>query len=426
MNIYPIKASDISFINDFYNKMLEVVVEDLFSVLKAEEVIAVMLKGAPARSEATVVELDSGLFSLSDVDLIIVSEPAKLSAIRTALSHWKQKINQQLADRISGIDADVITPAELSNPPCLINTYECSLAPTVLWGNREVTRRCSCFSLADISPIESFILFHNRVLEQFLVFKDLKEFPDKPHHQVTLLYRTGKLLLDLVTAFLYQEYNAPLKYKERVKVFTEIITGTKYSLFNSIRQEFCARLELWLNFKLNGNWKNIFRFYNAQLTPPDFYELVKNVWQDSIRWIEPFWRMQLKNLGFKRTETAGMPELVKCYLKLESLPRKIVRWAKTLRHPNIHRDWFSTGRTIRLLTAASPRYLVYLTSLLSYLRSGEEYASDNKFLSMIIQKYFPMRMPVNYSLLSADEKLNYLSRFFSFFYQAVLLNRRVN
>ncbi len=345
MNIYPIKTSDISFINNFYNKILAVVVEDLFSVIKAEEVIAVMLKGAPARGEATVVELDSGLFSLSDIDLIIVAEPPKIFGIRTSIGHWKQKINQQLADRISGIDADVITPAELSNPPCLINTYECSLAPTVLWGNKEITRRCSCFSLADVSPMESFILFHNRVMEQFLVFKDLKQFPEKPQQQVTLLYRTGKLLLDLVTAFLYQEYNAPLKYKERVKVFTEIITGTKYSLFNNIRQEFCARLELCLNFKLNGNWKDIFRFYNAQLTPPDFYKLVKNVWQESIRWIEPFWRMQLKNLGFQRTETAGLPGLVKCYLNLESLPRKIVRWAKTLRHPNIHRDWFSTSRT---------------------------------------------------------------------------------
>ncbi|MCX7767066.1 MAG: hypothetical protein N2246_10225, partial [Candidatus Sumerlaeia bacterium] len=126
-----------------------------------------------------------------------------------------------------------------------------------------------------------------------------------------------------------------------------------------------------------------------------------------------------------RAETAEIPELVKCYLRLESLPRKIVRWIKTLRHPNIHKDWFATGRTLRLLTSASPRYLVYLTSLLSYLGCADGKVSNNEVLSNIVRKYFPMRLPRNYSLLSAAEKLNYLSQFFSFFYQAILLNRRV-
>ncbi|HYW69124.1 MAG TPA: hypothetical protein VE960_05920, partial [bacterium] len=64
------KTSTVPDKDRFYSELVEKCTDVTVDALGRDSVRAVLMIGAPARSEVTVVETPGGLYSLSDIDLV--------------------------------------------------------------------------------------------------------------------------------------------------------------------------------------------------------------------------------------------------------------------------------------------------------------------------------------------------------------------
>ncbi len=421
MAVQKIHASDDSRANAFYNQLVKEVVEDFFGRYEEKDFTALILKGAPARHEATVVELEHVPFSLSDMEFIAVVKPEKRADASFSIREWERTINERLQDKSTGVDVIVRTEEQLRTLPHVISVYETAQSPALIWGEPEVLRSLPQFEPCDIPFMDCLTYFHNRIVEQFLVYPSLKEIPDDMKRRLTMLYRTSKLVLDLATAYLYVEGGAPLQYSERVEAFERISSRQKDEKFEHLRPDFLARLKLWVDFKLHGEPEKIYEFYGCDNQAHAFEPLIRKIWFESIAYAEWFWKWFLRKRGFAIKESAKPADLTACYFRLESYPRKVVRWIKTLRHPNVRSRWFSWRRILRLSGKASPRLLVYLSAITAFLSCSE--TKDSEQYRDIAGRYCPMDLPDDYTTSSAEQQILYVCERLENFYRAVILNR---
>ncbi len=421
MNIHDIATTDQPQGNAFYKETLDKVVDSFLTAIPSRKIMALLLKGAPARGDATVVQLDASFFSLSDIDFIAVVNEEPTPELLKTVREWEQTINHRFKERISGIDVSVMPRQRLGELPHTIATYETALSPAVIWGDTEVETLLPRFPINEIPMIDCLTYFHNRVLEQFLMYRMLRHFPDNPRRHYLLLYKTGKLILDLATAFLYTERNAPPSYAGRVKTFTRIISSPTYRFFATIRDSFLDRLNLWLDFKHRGDLEPVFHFYNLPNSDESIKELVSSLWYESIDWIFPFWKHIFQRMGFDVKTSTSWQEISRLYTSIESLPRKGARWLKILRHPNVEARWFPLSRIARSGTRAGPRLLIYRTAVLSYLSCSPDFASPE--IEKTIISSFPMRGAGTSREIDEEHRLEYIAESLYLFYCAVILNR---
>lgn len=420
--IYPLEATSDTQRNEFYNRILNRVVGDLLESFPDAPFVAMVIKGAPARGEATIASIDEQFYSLSDIDLLVIcSEPVNQNVLHR-IRGWQKSLNENISPHISGIDMSFIALKDLQSLQGLISTHEINLSPIVIWGDISVLNSLPDVQLATIPPAESLIYFHNRVLEQLLQLPYILKPPAEERQRLILLYHTGKLILDLVTTFLYISRDIPAGYQQRVDRFVEYISRGTFVF--SDPDNFLERLRLWNNFKKTGNPTPVYNFYNWTGNSQDFIPLIQTIWYETIPRIEPFWNHILRGMGFGIQDSSSIEERADCYRHLESTPRKVVRWIKTYRHPLVKPGWFSTARTLHLLLVASPRYLVYCSSLLCYLYCSKEYAHPQ--LKNQIKTYYPMRLPSHFEQIENNELALECIKLFNRYYRAILLGRMLD
>lgn len=420
----------------FYASLIGRSVDGMLAALGSSDVDAVLMVGAPARGETTVIATPDGPYSLSDIDLVCLSRPgADVAALRRRLAAWVTDANAELSDSCTGLDAAVKPRTGNAGLHPLITTFEMMRSPTVVWGDETALSELPGVAIDDVPRWDSLVLFHNRVVEQVLLSGRLhrpgeaEPTSESERFRVaaTMLYTSGKFLLDTVTALLFIARNVPPTYSERGRVFSdEVLAAPGRERLRSAASPYLADIELWGRFKITGDLGSLRALYDGRDQAPDADDLTKMAAHCLARYADfadVMWRAILGEVVAVDASNLELGRTAALYSVLESLQRKAVRALKMLRTPAGRSGLFSAPAVIRLASFASPRQLAYLTAVLCYLSLGG--SGDHGEISRLIARYCPFRMPEGFSELTMVEKRGLVAERLELFHHAVLRGREI-
>ena len=407
--------------NDFYGTLLERTVRGLVETLGEDSLEAVLLIGAPARGEATVVDTPDGFLSLSDIDLVCVSSAwADPAVLRSRLSPWQRDLNEELRPLSKGVDVGIRTRADLGSLPALISTYEMLRSPAVLWGDPGILESLPALSVREIPLAESLTLLHNRIVEVLLLYGHVSSAKSDRPAALTALYGTAKLALDAVTAILYARRNVPAGYGGRVEVFRDTVLAGNAPLKARLA-DYVADLAAWARFKTEGDLDGLVVHFGRRTTASDLADLAREAWHRYARYAEVFWREILGQLTGTEAGDLGLAETASLYAGLESVPRSLARTWKLSRPGAAPDGLFSTARLLRRARFASPRERAYLTAVVAYL--GLAGAADVRVADDLVRRYSPFRARIGHRSIATEDGREAVLESLSVFHETLLLGR---
>ena len=405
----------------FYRDLLDRAVRGLVAAVGVDDLDAVLLIGAPARGEATVVETADGLYSLSDIDLVGVSSAsADLPGVRRRAASWRNRAAEEIHARASGIDVSVRSRAELNSLPALISTYEMLRSPAVVWGDPSVAESFPDVSLESIPRVESLTLVHNRVVEELLHWREASSAELSAPAALGTLYATAKLALDGITAVLYIERDVPTAYAERVRVFEDRVLSRDPELRARLA-DYVDDLAAWADFKTDGDLGRLGARLGADAGGQDPADLARAEWRRYGRYAEVCWREVLGRVTGTEAGALGLADAAALYVGLESVPRSVAR-AWNASRPGASPDGlFSRRRLFKGALFASPRERAYLVSVVCYLAlSG---VVDERVADDLVRRYSPFRTTAKPLSVGSEKGRRDLLDRITLFHETLLLGR---
>ena len=409
--------------NAFYWSVADRAVRTVVEALGEGDVDAVLMIGAPTRSEATVVETDRGLYSLSDVDLICIGgDDADCAELKRRLAAPLAALNREYDSSCTGIDVAVKKRHHLASPYPIIANYEMFRSPVVLWGDEGVRDSFGEVGIEDIPGIESLVLLHNRTVEELLLHRSVQQASGDRMTAVRILYRTAKLALDLVTAFLFLQKDVPTKYTERVELFVDdFLERPGFERLKKNLSGYAGELRAWAHFKATADLTALVNRFDRSAGTDDLSALARSLWFRYTRYVEVFWKTILGSVTHRDLTEADITTAAGAYSGLEPLPMRIARTLRVLRTDGYPDELFSRARMLTRWRFASPVPLGHLTAVLAYLRFSDSIERDR--LDVAVERYCPFALPGGFRELSEDGKREILLNRLGLFHETVLLGR---
>jgi hypothetical protein len=417
------KTSTVPEKESFYSSLLERCVSTVVEAVGEENIRGVLMIGAPARSEATVIELPRGMYSLSDVDLICAcragTDPAYL---RPKLVDAVARLNREIGTVCSGVDVSMKTEDQLTGPAPAIANYELVRSPVAVWGDERVTSTLGDVDIADVPGEESLKLIHNRMLEELLAGKGPRTTDDEWLGPILNIYATAKLVLDSITAYLFLRNNVPTSFTDRVRYFVDDVLERRES--EGLRDALAGHIESlpsWALFKTTGSLDGLVSHFGPAGTPSDLERMARTTWDSTIGYAEVLWRAVLTDVSRIDVAGLGMEKIGGVFERLESFPRSFVRAFRMLRSGRADGILSPLG-TLSRARLASPRLLVYFVAVAIYLSYSEsvEWGDARR----LVLKYGPFNLGPGASRLSDDDMRAILTERIAEYHHAVLLGRK--
>jgi hypothetical protein len=421
---HQLRTSTIPEKNRFYSDLVEKCVAAIVDAAGAESIRAILMIGAPARSEVTVVEIGGRLFSLSDIDLVCAcARDVDTESLKRRLAGPMEALNGQLSDSCAGVDVAVKTEMQLAEPAPLIANYEMIRSPVVVWGDERFVASLGDVDIADIPNTESLKLVHNRMTEELLLRPVENRDAGRCPSSLTSLYGTAKLVLDLISAHLFIRNNVPTGYEDRVALFvSDVLPRRESARVRTRLEEFTSELPAWAVFKTTGDLTALSDALGGSSGTGDLDRIARDAWNRYIGYAEALWRDVLGHVT--RTDTAGMDidRMGRVYQKLEGFPRSFVRAHKMLRPGRAPSGLFPTVGTYWRARLGSPGTLAYLTAALTYLSFSE--AVDWMNVAGTVLRYCPFELPSGFASMGTDEQRSILIERLAVYHKSVLLGRK--
>lgn len=433
----------------FFAGIVERCTDAMIAAVGESNVAAIFMTGAPSRGEATIVKTAGKLYSLSDVDLVCIASPAAdLGTARAAAANAVARLNRELADVCVGVDATVKPHEYAGHLPALIANYEFVRTPALLWGDAAARDTLGEVNIDDIPADDALRFVHNRCIERLLVTRTgATADDDTPTDQAPVAgsrteldvlrsyYSTAKLMLDLVTAFLFARRHVPIGYEERVRLFID--DYCERAEFGALAEEadpFIEELPLWAAFKTTGDAGAL----RAALP--------ENVLAGAHA--APFamvmWKRVLGDALCEDLSLASLPEALDRLAALEGPARSLVRSVKTLRSGR-RRAIFPAGIVLQGALRASPVARAYLTGLLLFfsgfggaasnitdLEEHEHHAGpiggptlngSREWTRAALARYAPFSLPTDFPSMTDGEMRQVLLSRLARFHNEILLGR---
>jgi hypothetical protein len=420
----PVRTSAVPEKDEFYARLVERCITVVIDTLGGQNIRALLMIGAPARSEVTVVETPDGYYSLSDIDLVCACNyGADRDALRSRLAPAMAELNRELAGLCAGADLSMKSEVQLAEPRPLISTYEMVRSPVVIWGDKRIVSTMGDVDIADVPKSESLTLMHNRMTEELLLSPRTGAGPATRIEALSRLYGTAKLTLDAITAYLFLRNNVPTGFAQRVDYFLEDVLKRPESA--GLRDRLTPYLDVlpaWALFKTTGNLSSVAERLGGSLDDDGLPELADRAWRRCIGYSEVLWRAILSDVVRRDVAGVDLASTARLYRRLESLPRSVVRAGGMLKSGSAPEGLLSTPAIVTKAGFASPRVLAYLTAVIIYLSFSDSLGWERA--ERLIRKYSPFSMPKGYADLPPTERREALVDLIELFHTSVLLGRK--
>lgn len=407
----------------FYQSLVSRVSTGVAAAVGESNIRALLMIGAPARGEATVVETPEGPYSLSDIDLVgLVSPGADLASVKARAAQWVPRANEELSEACTGIDVSFRTVDELRRLFPSISNFEMLRSPAVVWGDPSAASALPTIGLADVPAWDALVLVHNRIVEELLTERMLDLGPTSLKASLAALYAAGKLVLDAVTALLFVEREVPETYIDRVRVFsTELLERPANRRLKEACREFLPDLEAWSRFKSDGDLARLARFFDSAADAEGIARLPHRLRDKYSRLAGTIWRAVLGRVVGRDVLNLPLREVLPLFGRLESPVRSAVRALKALRSPAGQAGLYSTRRVLARAPFASPRYLAYMTAVVLYLGTSD--GPDGAATDRLVRAYCPFPLGRHGTCTDGDARRALLESLAQF-HKIVLKGRR--
>jgi len=409
--------------NTFYSSIVDRSVRTVVEALGEEDIDAILMTGAPTRSDATVVETPAGFYSLSDVDLVCVCPgSADRAELRRRLAEPLAALNAEYADSCAGIDVVVKTRDRFEAPYPIISNYEMLRSPVVLWGDEDILSSLGGLRPEDIPRIDSLVLMQNRITEKLLLVRKIQSDSLDPMMAVRVLYAIAKLVLDSITAIAFLDRNVPLEYADRVRAFRErYLEGDASGDFGSELETCFDELPAWAAFKRSGDATALAEALGGPGERAALPELARRTWFRYVRYSETLWRTILGRTTGRETAGGDIVEALVAYSRLESAPRSLARTLRTLATGRSPEGLFSRRRMASRWWIGSPTHLAYMTAILVYVSFGD--SADTKRIEPALRRYCPFTLPTDFRDLGIERRRAIILDRLALFHETMLLGR---
>ncbi|MBN2564936.1 MAG: hypothetical protein JXB46_04420 [Candidatus Eisenbacteria bacterium] len=410
--------------NAFYVGLLDRCVSAVVDAVGEKNIRAILMIGAPARSEVTVTGTPKGLFSLSDIDLVCACrEAADAQDLRGRLRDTVAALNRELVDRCAGVDVTMKTEQQLASPRPLISSYEMVRSPVVIWGDEKTASTLGDVDIADIPKSESLVLIHNRVLEELLHRPRNTDADLKLMASLFSLYATAKLVLDAITAHLFIRNSVPTGFRDRVGYFLDdVLMRPESSGIKKALDPYLEELPAWAEFKTTGDLGPIAARLGESAIPEALDRLAMQSWSRYVAYAEVFWRSILGDVVRTDLTNLRIESVARVYQRVESFPRSVVRTRRRVIGGRAPSGLFSRPGALLRSRFGSPKLLSYLITVLVYLSYSRE--ADWDRIDRLIRIYCPFELPGGFRELSKDEKRAVLVDRIALMHRTVLLGRK--
>ncbi len=420
----PLRTSTVPEKDRFYSELVEKSITAVVDALGRDSIRALLMIGAPARSEVTVVDVPGGHYSLSDIDLVCACRNGTdTEALRQRLAPAMAALNRDLAGACTGVDVAMRSEAQLTEPSPLISTYEMIRSPVVVWGDARIVSSLGYVDITDIPNTESLTLIHNRMTEELLLRP--RDVPGERSlmSSVSSLYGTAKLVLDSVTAHLFIWNNVPTGFADRVDFFlSDVVRRPESARLRERLEGYLDELPAWAVFKTTGDLGALAAVFGTTTEPADVDRLARDMWNRYIGYAEVFWRDILGDVTRTDASEIDIDQVGRLYRKLESFPRSVVRAHRMLRRSLAPDGLFPSFGTYYRTRLGSPKVLAYLTAMLTYLSYSDPVEWGR--VAGLVRQSCPFRLPRGFSSMGADEQRAVITERLQLFHHSVLLGRR--
>jgi hypothetical protein len=312
--------------------------------------LAIVLTGSLARDEATFIREGERRKLLGDAEFLLVFDQNGELPCSSTVDRLGGEIEQRLLE--GGLSAHVeLSPVHtryLRTMPPEIFAYELQTCGQVVWGEREILSLIPAFSPADIPLEDGWRMLCNRMVEFIEVIDPVVEKPVDPSPDGR--YRMIKLYLDMATSFLlFQGAYAPtyLERAERLRALAEDTKANRSCPYPL--RGFTERVIYCTQFKLQAG-----SAVNAPAPEEGWGDMFS--WADVVTYAGGLWRWELERLT---GEQLSDRELMKRWMRLQPVRKRLRGWASAVRRCGWHRSWRQWPHWVRLGWRGSPRYWVY-------------------------------------------------------------------
>jgi hypothetical protein len=343
-----------------------------------------------ARDEATFVRGGEHWKLLGDAEFFLVFMEDGALPSRSIIDRLEREIEHDLLEE--GLSAHVeLSPVHtryLRTMPPEIFAYELGTCGQVVCGERRILSLIPAFSPSDIPLEDGWRMLCNRVAEFLEVVDPVVEIPVVSSPEAR--YRTIKLYLDMATSFLlFQGAYAPtyLERAERLRVLAaehemraldhshsrdsgnpvEANRDCPFPLPDFARRvAYCTQFKLQVGDGIDtqaakGGLEGMFSL--AELVT-----YARRLWRWELERLTGcrgtacrahfIWAHQAPREG-TASRTPTDRELMRRWMRLQPIRKRLRGWASALRRSGWHRSWRQWPHWVRLGLWASPRYWVY-------------------------------------------------------------------
>ncbi len=429
--------------HDFFAGIVERCADAVWSAVGDTRATALFMTGAPSRGEATIVETSDGLYSLSDVDLVCIARPdTDLAAARADVARAVAGLNRELDGVCVGADATVKPHGYAGVLPALISNYELVRTPGLLRGDRAAGELLGSVSIDEIPTDDALRFVHNRCIEQLLSERDARDARGESGRVTDELdtlrsyYSTAKLMLDLVTAFLFVRRHVPVGYAERVQLFID--DYCERAEFGALAEEvdpFLEELPVWADFKTTGDTRRLRHTLSTDALAGTH--------------AAPFalmmWKRVLGDVLGEDLSLSSLPKAIDRLAAMEGPARSVARSFKAIRSGTL-RSLYPTSVVLRGALQASPNARAYITGLLLFFSGlgsasgtsvadierhehhagpvgGPTLRAPREWTREALSRYAPFSLPAGLSSSTDQEMRRLLLSRLARFHEEVLLGR---
>ena len=296
---------------------------------------AIILTGSMTRNEATWVQSGAALRVRGDAEFILVFH----DKLPSDLEIGRLELDIQCNLVAEGIECKIclspVLPSYLVRLKPHIFGFELISSGRVIWGDEDILSLVPPFSVGDIPLEDACRLLSNRLIEL------LEVIARSPTAEETR-YNVIKLYLDMATSFLLFKGEYAPTYRARSEQLRTLaqMSNEPWPIRST---DFAETVERCTECKLNPE--------SGEHNPP--------TWTDAVGSARLLWRWQLARLAGVALTNSSDDELLKIWMRGQSIGARLRGWAYVLRKRGWYRSWREWPHWLRLAWRSSPRYCIY-------------------------------------------------------------------
>ncbi|MGO9518202.1 MAG: hypothetical protein ACLPND_14255, partial [Candidatus Korobacteraceae bacterium] len=307
---------------------------------------AVVLTGSLARNEATWLQTDRGVQFLSDAEFIVIVEDNEAIPSPEVVTLICSGAEEELRDQgvLCKLSFGAVREAFLLNLGETIFGHELLTCGEVVYGDSGILK---VQGAGHVSQEDAWRMLANRTVELLEIVPEL--LTGVAQLSEAAQYRLTKLYCDMATSVLVFKQEFVAGYQARAGKLCDLHARGLLSDLPFDADWFVEMVRRCTDYKISHSWDGASPFERPGSA------------QQAVTVLRSLWTWELAQMHGTAMPTPG--DMLRLHMRRQALKDRLRGWAYVVRRRGTVDSLRHSGRWLRLLRSASPRYCVYAAGL---------------------------------------------------------------